>query len=239
MAETGHMIGQKFGLVSDGYYNTLEELSNRPFNTYNNNMQTLGDIKYLDLNGDGIIDQHDLAPIGYPNRALIQYSLRLGLSYKALDCRILFNGTAKGSYTITRIQIPFYKYSGNAFQWQADGRWTPEKYAAGEEITYPRMTFNSDANSHNFRQSDFWMFSNDFFKLKNVELGYTFPSSKRFMRAAGISSLRISLSGNNLYTFHNKMRKLGIDPETREPRSGYTYVYPITSTYTLGFNIQF
>lgn len=242
MAETGHMIGQKFGLKSDGLYNTADELNVRPYNTYNNNNQTLGDIKYLDLNGDGRIDQMDIAPIGYPNRALYQYGFKLGFNYKGFDLRILINGTAKGSLLISRISVPFYKYAGNAFKWQYDGRWTPEKYAAGEKITYPRATFNSDINGHNFRASDYWTIPNDFLKLKNVELGYTFPATMRFLQATGMSSLRVYATGNNLYTFISKTKDIGIDPETKEPGNSsgnYSYVYPITMTVTFGVNIQF
>lgn len=238
MNQTGHSIGQRFGLKSDGLYNTLEELNSRPYNTFTSNRTTLGDIKYLDLNGDGVIDNKDIAPIGYPNRPLYQFGLRLGFNYKRFDLRMLLNGTAKGSYYIRRISIPFYKNAGNAFQWQYDGRWTPEKYAAGEKITYPRATFNSDITSHNFINSDFWMMPNDFLKLKNVELGYTFPASSRLIQTTGISSLRLYANGNNLHTFYSKMRHIGIDPETKES-SNYSYVYPITTTIIFGLNIQF
>ncbi|WP_163175131.1 TonB-dependent receptor [Bacteroides sp. 51] len=238
MNETGHSIGQRFGLKSDGLYNTLEELNSRPYNTFTSNKTTLGDIKYIDLNGDGVIDNKDIAPIGYPNRAQYQFGVKLGFTYKGFDLRMLFNGTANGSFYLRRISIPFYKNAGNAFKWQYDGRWTPEKYAAGEKITYPRATFNSDINSHNFLNSDYWMMPNDFFKLKNIELGYTFPSSMRFMQAAKISSLRLYANANNVYTFINKMRHIGIDPETRET-SDYSYVYPITTTVVFGFTIQY
>ena len=240
MNETGHMIGQKFGLKSDGFYNTAEELNARPYNTYNNNQQTLGDIKYLDLNSDGVIDQYDSAPIGYPNLPLMQYGFKLGFNYKGFDLRMLFNGTAQGSFQMRRIQIPFYKVGGNAFQWQYDGRWTEEKYLAGEKITYPRATFNSDITSHNFIQSDFWTIPNDFFKLKNAEIGYTFPVASRLIKNTAISSLRVYANGNNLYTFYSKLKKIGIDPETRElSATSYTWVYPITTTVIFGVNIQF
>lgn len=238
MNETGHSIGQRFGLKSDGLYNTLEELNARPYNTFTSNKTTLGDIKYLDLNGDGVIDNKDIAPIGYPNRAQYQFGVKLGFNYKGFDLRMLFNGTAKGSFYLRRISIPFYKYAGNAFKWQYEGRWTAEKYAAGEKITYPRATFNSGITDHNFLDSDYWMIPNDFFKLKNVELGYTFSNSKRFMQAAKISSLRIYANANNIYSFINKMRHIGIDPETKEA-SNYSYVYPITTTVVFGINIQY
>jgi len=132
--------------------------------------------------------------------------------------------------------MPYYKYAGNAWQWEYDGRWTPEKYAAGATFTYPRSIFNPTTSDNNYLSSDYWMFSNDFFKLKNLEVGYTFPPKLTFMRQAGISSLRIYLNGNNLVTFQNAMRKLGIDPETAD---GSSYIYPLTQVFNMGFNIQF
>ena len=80
------------------------------------------------------------------------------------------------------------------------------------------------------------MRSSNFFKLKNIELGYTFPASLSFMKAAKISSLRVYANGNNIYTFVNSLRDLGIDPETKDETS---YIFPLTQTYVVGFNIQF
>ena len=237
MNETGHSIGQRYGLKSDGLYNTMEELNARPYNTYTSNRATLGDIKYLDLNGDGIIDNKDRAPIGYPNRPEYQYGFKLNFNYQGFDIRMLLIGTMHGSYYISNgISLPFYKYSGNAFKWMYDGRWTPEKYAAGETITYPRATFDATTGDNNFLQSDYWIRSNDYFKLKNMEVGYTFPRNANFLKVAGLSSLRVYANANNIYTFMNKLKDMGIDPETRD---NSTYIYPLTTTVTFGLNIQF
>ena len=236
MNETEHSIGQKYGLKADGFYDTPKELQARPYNTFTSNQETLGDIKYLDLNGDGLIDNKDIAPIGYPNRPLSQFGVKLGFSYKGFDLNMLFTGTAQGSYYIRRISIPFYKNAGNAFKWQYDGRWTPEKVASGEEITYPRGTFNSTTTSHNFLDSDFWMRSSDHLKLKNVELGYTLPSG--ILRKVGLSSVRFYLTGNNVWTIYSHLKDIGIDPETKSTGSN-SYVYPITSTYIVGVSIQY
>jgi len=237
MNQTGFSIGQRFGLKSDGLFNTEDELANRPYNNYTANRATLGDIRYKDLNGDGIIDNKDIAPIGYPNFPEYSYGIKVGFNYKGFDVNALFNGTAHGSYYINQgLSMPFYKYAGNAWQWEYDGMWTPDKYASGATITYPRPTFNPNPTDNNYLTSDYWMFSNDFFKLKNLEIGYTVPAKLKFMQHAGISSLRIYLNGNNLVTFQNAMRKLGIDPETTD---GQTYIYPLTQVFNMGFNIQF
>ena len=238
MNETGHSIGQSYGLKADGLYNTQEELQGRPYNTYTSNKETLGDIRYIDLNGDGLIDNMDVAPIGYPNRPLTSFGLKAGFHYKGWDLNLRFSGTAEGSFYIRKISIPFYKNAGNAFQWQYQGRWTADKYAAGETITYPRATYNATTVSHNFLDSDYWMISNDHFKLKNVELGYSIPSGSRLLRTAKLSSVRFYATGNNVYTFYSKLKNIGIDPETKSSGS-YSYVYPITATFIIGVSIQY
>jgi len=243
MDQTGFSIGQRFGLKSDGLFNTPEELANRPYNTFTSNRATLGDIRYRDLNGDGIIDNKDIAPIGYPNFPEYSYGIKVGLNYRGFDLNALFTGTAHGSYFINPgLSMPFYKYAGNAWQWEFDGRWTPEKYTAGETITYPRATFNPNPSDNNYLTSDYWMFPNDYFKLKNLEIGYTVPPNLKFMKRTGISSLRIYVNGNNLITFENAMRQLGIDPETTDANSGgspVTYIYPLTQVFNVGFNLKF
>ena len=238
MNQTGFSIGQRFGLTSDGFFDTQEELSNRPYNTYTSNKATLGDIKYKDLNGDGLIDNKDVSPIGYPNNAQYNMNLRLSMNYKGFDLSALFVSTVNGSYYLnTGYTLPFYKRAGNVWKWMYDGRWTPEKAASGAEITYPRSTFDATSSDNNWLTSDFWMVSNNFVKLKNVELGYTFATDEEgFLGKAHINSLRIYASGNNIYTFKNELTEKGIDPESPD---GSTYIYPLTSVFNLGFNIQF
>ena len=241
MNKTGFSIGQRFGLKSNGLFNTQEELQDRPYNTFTSNRATLGDIRYMDLNGDGVIDNKDIAPIGYPNFPEYSYGIKVGFTYKGFDLNALFNGTANGSFYMSLgTTMPFYKYHGNAWQWEYNGMWTPEKYAAGTAITYPRATFNPNPTDNNYLTSDYWMFSNDYFKLKNLEIGYTVPAKLKFMRSVGISSLRVYLNGNNLITFQNAMRRLGIDPEATDvTQDGANYIYPLTQVFNMGFNIQF
>lgn len=244
MNQTGHSIGQYIGYKTDGYYNTLEELNSRPFFLPLNNAVTLGDIKYLDLDGDGIVDNKDQAPIGYPNRPQIQFGGRIGFSYKGFDMRAVFSGTAQGTYYVARITSPFFKRAGNAFRWQYENRWTPEKVANGEPISYPRAVYNADQNHYNFGPlSDHWTLSSDHLRLKNVEMGYTFPRDSKFLKRAGMSSLRIYANANNIFTLFDKMKKYGIDPETKDNLGGsegnISYVFPLTRTVNFGVNISF
>ena len=236
MNSTGFAIGQRFGLVSDGLFNTAEELANRPYNTYTSNAATLGDIRYKDLDGDGLINQNDFAPIGYPNYAQYHFNVKLHFGWKGLDLKLLLTGSANGSYYLSPgYTIPFYKNAGNAWKWQYDGRWTEEKYLAGEEISYPRATYSATTAHNNYLTSDYWMVSTNHFKLKNVELGYTFDLSNKGKRNI-VQACRIFANANNVYSFRNALTKYGIDPETTD---GSTYVYPLTRVFTFGLSLRF
>ena len=236
MNTSGYSFGQYKGFVSDGFYNTPAELNNRPVLTYNGNQAALGDIRYKDINGDGLIDASDRVPIGYTNRALYDFSLKTGINYKGFDLNVLFIGKSKGSFNINNgMNHPFVKNAGNAFQWQFDGRWTPEKVANGEKITFPRATIAGSASeANNYQNSDFWLVSTAFKKLKNIELGYTF-NNYGFLKKARISSLRIYANGNNLFTWDNDFDE--IDPEQTD--SGTSYLFPLTRAFVFGANIRF
>lgn len=237
MNETGFSIGQRLGLVSDGLYNTNEELANRPYNTYTANRASLGDIRYVDLNGDGLIDNKDVAPIGFPNYPEYHFNVKASVGWKGLDLRVLFMGTANGSYYLTPgMVMPFYKKAGNAWKWMYDNRWTAERYAAGEKITFPRATFDPTSSDNNYLTSDYWMKSSNYFKIKNIELGYTFDMTRGALARSRISAIRIYFNANNVYTFKNELTDIGIDPETVD---GSTYIYPLTRVFSFGVNLTF
>lgn len=239
MAQTGFAIGQYKGLVTDGFFNTPEELNNRPFNTFNGNKNTLGDVRYKDINGDGLIDTRDIVPIGYSNLPQYTYSFRAGINYHGFDLNLLFNGSAKGSFNLANYQFntPFFQTAGNALQWQYDGRWTAEKAASGAPVLYPRATMHGGTGGNaNYLTSDLWLISTDFFRLKNVELAYTFPITP-VLKKAQISSIRLFVNANNVITWSKEAVDKGIDPESTDT-GGYG-VYPMTRVYVFGANIRF
>ena len=244
MNQTGHSIGQYYGYKTDGFYDTLEELNNRPYFSQSANAVTLGDIKYIDLNGDGVIDSKDMAPIGYPNRPLLNFGGKIGLSYKGFDVKVILSGTGMGTYYVARITSPFFKRAGNAFLWQYEGRWTPEKVASGAKITYPRAVYDASQDHYDFGpKSDLWALSSDHLRIKNVEIGYTFPGNSPLLARARISALRVYANANNLLTLFDQMSRYGIDPETKDNLGGsegnISYVFPLTRTVNFGVNINF
>ncbi|MFT3902086.1 MAG: TonB-dependent receptor [Niabella sp.] len=230
MNQTGFMIGQPKGLIADGFYNTPEELANRPYNTFSN-LVDVGDIRYRDINADGKIDNNDMVPIGYPVFPLISYNARIGFSYKSWDISALFIGTAKGSYDISRTY-----YGGNRIvQAVNDGRWTQEKYERGEEISYPAFNAIDGVSQASKTTSTFWLRSTDFVRLKNVSISYSFSGEKLFPRS-GLKGISIFANGNNLVTWTKLVE--GIDPESTSQNSN-GYIFPLTKTYNVGLNISF
>ncbi|RYZ50865.1 MAG: SusC/RagA family TonB-linked outer membrane protein, partial [Sphingobacteriales bacterium] len=156
MNVTGYSIGQYKGLLTDGFYNTQEELNNRPYNSYGANAR-LGDIKFKDITGDGIINDQDLVPIGYSNLPQVAYNLSVGFSYKGFDVSALFIGTARGSFPqfYYILTTPFAQTKGTALQYMYDGRWTQEKVANGQPITYPAISLSGgQANGDGGKLSD-------------------------------------------------------------------------------------
>ncbi len=235
MNATGFLIDQPKGLMADGFFNTTEELANRPLNTYTN-IANLGDIKYRDIDGDGRIDQNDMVPIGYPNFPLISYNWIINLSYKGFDFSALFLGTAKGS-----VNLQGNAFSGNSrlFQDFIDKRWTHEKNdaiakgdVAREAIAFPSF-IGGGISAASQLPSTFWLRSSDFVRLKNVSIGYSF-SDLPLLQRAGIKSLRVYANGNNLLTWTKLME--GFDPEAV---SNNSFIFPLTSTYNFGINVNF
>lgn len=240
MNYTGYPIGQYHGLVSDGFFNTPQELANRSYNSFVSNVATLGDIRYKDINGDGIIDNKDIAPIGYSNLPQYHFNATLGINFKGFDASVLFIGTANGSYALNLTAgsyiIPFWKGTGNLWQWQYDGQWTAAKAASGAKIIFPHAIIDgSNSSSNSFLKSDFWLKSNNFFRIKNLEVGYTLPEG--LIEHLSINSLRIYFNASNLFTFNNALSKYGVDPEQTD--SGASYLYPFTKVINFGLRMQF
>jgi hypothetical protein len=152
----------------------------------------------------------------------------------------LFIGTAKGSFPQFGyiLNSPFAKNVGEVLQWANDGHWTAEKNASGQKIWYPEISF-SGGGPNAAVLSDFWLRSNDFKRLKNLEVGYSFQAGSSFMKRANIKSIRVYANGNNLITWDTKILK-GIDPEQADAgKNAMGYLYPLTRTFNCGVNIQF
>jgi TonB-linked SusC/RagA family outer membrane protein len=242
MNATGYSIGQYKGLLTDGFYNTKEDLLNRPYNNLGGNNARLGDLKFRDITGEGIINEQDMVPIGYSNLPQVAYNLSVGFAYKGFDVSALFIGTARGSFPQFDyiLSSPFALNKGTALQYMFDGRWTAEKYASGQPISYPAITLGSgNSQANNNKLSDFYLRSNNFQRLKNLEIGYSFRQQEGLLRRAGVKGLRLYANGNNLFTWGSNLID-GIDPEQADAgKNSSGYLFPLTRTYNMGLNIQF
>ena len=238
MNETGFSYGQYKAYYNEGFYNTAEEVANHPYNSIDGNKVHGGDLRIVDVNGDGQIDNKDMTPTGFSNIPRFAFSGNLRLGYKGFEISALFTGSAQGTFSMNGYLItPFSQGNGTPIGYMM-GRWTPERYAAGEEITFPRIGVNM-ANSQNASTNAFWYRSTNHIKLKNVEIAYTF-GGRNWMKKAHISSLRVYFNANNLFTIKDKELIEGIDPElTQDGLSSQGCIFPLSRIYNIGFNIQF
>jgi TonB-linked SusC/RagA family outer membrane protein len=229
----GYSLNQSWGYKIDyangnGFFNSKEELDSYLANTkYGFGEPRVGDFKYVDLNGDGTIDDKDQSPIGYSSIPRVTYGLSLTLNYKGFDFTTFFQGV--GKYTSNYSQQGVYEYiiRGTYFDYHKSA-WTPERYAAGEEITYPALSTHSTTNHV---ANDFFIMNRSFTRLKNLTLGYTLPSGS--LKAIGISKFRLYVSAQNYFTW-SKLRMNHLDPENDDSLG-----YPVTKMANLGLNVTF
>lgn len=242
---TGQSLDQTFGYKIDwsngnGYFNTQEELDKYTEGyvdengvehkgiTYNlSTAPQLGDFKYIDQNGDGIIDEKDRVPIGYTKVPRVSYGLNVSLNYKWFDFTVFLQGVGKYSSYYSGQGVYENIYQGTFFKYHKTA-WTAERYAAGQKITYPRLSTGETCSKI---KNDFFVMDRAFIRLKAIELGYTLPSNA--LRAIGINKLRVYFRGDNLVTW-DRLRTSTTDPEQTDQIG-----YPIVKTFNFGFNVTF
>lgn len=226
LAKTGRPIGQAFGYNVLGFFQTWDEVNSYPHLA---NVQP-GDLKYEDVNGDGVIDGQDWRAIGKPNLPQTVVGANFTFGYKGFSLGVLFQGSFDYSYRIAEQSVvPFW---GN-LQTPALGRWTPETAATA---TYPRLTtvLAGPSNPSSTNISNFWFVDAYYIRLKSVELGYSIP--KKWLSRVKINTARLYLSGYDVHTWAN-FDLYAQDPEIASNASGGTY--PVQRVYNLGLQIGF
>ncbi len=190
--------------------------------------QTAGDIKYVDMNGDGIIDADDKAAVGDREPRSVYYA-NLTFRYRNfdLDAQLTGQGRANGYYYGQFIQPLNSSNTGAVQRWQLD-YWTPEN----QDATFPKPSAKGGANEY---LSTYWMFNRAFARVKYIQLGYSFP---KLAKTIGASRLRAYFNVQNPFTFSELKVS---DPETCVSNSGAAIVskYPVFRTYTVGVNVGF
>ena len=233
---TGTSLNATYGWVADGLYRSEEEIDNSAwFGTRPN----VGDIKYVDLNGDGKIDYDDRGRIGRGLRPEITYGLTLAADWNGIDINAQFTGGAKFDVSMTgtyyngyddnTIWTQTFKEGGNSPLYLITNAWNLDN----TDGTMPRLTTgNTGHGGDNGLASTFWFRKGDYIRLKSLQIGYTFP--KKWMSVAGIEKLRVYFQGSNLFTIDDLPK--GFDPESPEVNNGY---YPQQRTLMGGLTLTF
>lgn len=232
----GRSINQRYGLIAERLFVDEYEVANSPVQTFGE--YGAGDIKYRDVNGDGIITELDEVPLGYPEVPEIVYGFGLSFGNSSFDVSVFFQGQARSSFWIdAKATSPFrylevgeedkdYPRDVPILKAYADSHWSENNrdlYAI-----WPRLSENIIEN--NVRTSSWFMRSGAFLRLKTVEVGYTLP--EKVLRKMRLNNLRIYATGNNLLLFS------GFDLWDIE-MGGSGLGYPIQKVINFGVQVGF
>lgn len=244
----GRSFGELYGFVADGIYSSDAEATGKPKLA---GVQPLaGDLRYKDLNNDGVIDDNDKTFIGNPNPAL-SYGITLKASWKGLDVSLLFTGLA--GVDIFNGVKPYQNYflgDGNT----GAGIFKTSFFNGNGLTSTPAVghfkdgNFLNDPNGNYTRVSSYWVESGDFLKLKNIQIGYSFPT--KWTQAFKFTNFRVYAMANNVFAL---TKYSGLDPEIGggATPSGAAYGgvtnrgidtptrYPLNRLFTIGLDISF
>ncbi|THG63994.1 TonB-dependent receptor [Bacteroides faecichinchillae] len=230
-SRVGNPIAQEYGYIAEGLFVDDEEVRNSPvqFGEYG-----AGDIKYRDVNRDGVISELDMVPIGYSKDPEIVYGFGASYGFKNFDVSVFFQGLARESFWIDYGRVsPFFDNSGTdarennqLAKFIADNHWSETNrniYAV-----WPRLSDSSIEN--NAKKSTWFMRDGSFLRLKQLEIGYTLP--QRLIQKAGLKNLRVYFTGNNLFCF-SKFKEWDVE------QAGDGLKYPLQRIYNIGLNLTF
>ena len=223
---TGHPLNQQFGLIALGLFEDQDEIDLSPEQKFGTVRP--GDVKYLDYNGDGVVDAHDEVAIGYSRVPEINYGFGLQINWKGLDFGAFFRGQAHVSYSLGGSFFPFANGvgKGNLFA-KAMDRWSEEN--PNPTAFYPRLSASASAN--NQKASTRTIYDGSLLRLSDLEVGYTFRG--KHLKSWGCQSLRVYFVGSNLLLFSPW--------DMWDPESGSTNGsnYPLARKFNLGVRISF
>ena len=223
LERTGNPLNSTYGLVAIGLFRDQADIDASP----KQNFSTVypGDIKYKDINGDGVIDANDVTKIGYSGYAPeIFYNFHAGVEYKGFGFDILFQGV--GNYSANLNAKGMYwplLNTTNLSQQAYDGRWTP----SNPNAKFPRLSTTSNAN--NYQTSTFWQKDRSFFKLRNVELYYNLPKTL-LEKTRIIKTAKVYVRGIDLFCADN------LDEADAE---SYGVTAPLTKSIVAGVALSF
>lgn len=224
----GKPIDQQWGLIADGLFRSQSEIDNWAQQSFGD--VRVGDIKYKDINGDGIIDSYDEVAIGRSSIPEMVYGFGVSLKWKGLDLSAFFQGIGHTTFFMNGSAVrPFTNgnmYRASMYEEVYNNRWNPANPDPNAE--WPRLSTGNNLN--NYRNSTYWQRNGSFLRLKNAELGYTLP--KKFTSRIHLENVRFYLSGLNLLTF-SKFKLW--DPEMG---GGHGEGYPPNRIFNFGISVN-
>lgn len=230
----GYRVNQQRGLIALGLFRDYDDIRNSPKQSWGTVQP--GDIKYKDVNGDGIVDDGDRVAIGATDTPSLIYGLGVSVSWRGFDLNLHFQGAGKYTFLINSGAVNAFRDGrwGNILQGITDNRWISSDISGTKETEnpnapYPRLSYGYNLN--NQQSSSFWLRNGRFLRLKNLDIGYTLP--KPMVNTIHLESVRIYISGQNLITW--SPFKLW-DPELDSRQRGQ--IYPITRSLTAGIQIS-
>lgn len=234
--------GTSWGYEVIGRFQSQEEIDNYTVNNDGNNNRTQlpGDFIYKDVNGDGVINEMDERPIGYPQgwAPIISFGGHIGLDWKGIDLNIDFAGGGMQTWNQNYELRNAFHGGGNSPAYLLEDRWhRADPYDANSEWIagyYPALRNGTTGpNSLNGKDNSFWLTNVRYLRVKNLELGYTLPKS--LISKIRAEKLRVYINASNLLSFDN-VGKYQIDPEIE---ANAAVVYPQQRTILVGFNVTF
>lgn len=237
--QTGYRVNQLRGLIAEGLFADYDDIRNHPKQMFGDVQP--GDIKYKDVNGDGVVDDGDIAAIGATTTPNLIYGIGVSAQWNGFDFNVLFQGAGKSSVLLNGKTVWAFSADryGQILKDMVDDRWIDHETAellglkANENpnASYPRlMHLESNATCNNYRASTYWMRDCSYFRLKNLEIGYSIP--KNILEKIHFSNIRVYIQGANLLTWSDF--KLW-DPEMG---SSTGEAYPVTRSFTAGIQVN-
>jgi TonB-linked SusC/RagA family outer membrane protein len=223
----GLPINALYGWVSEGLFQSQQEIEAHASQNGMGGPVAPGDIKYKDLNGDTVINGQDRQYLGtyFPK---VTYGVNISARYKGFDATLFLQGVGSvKSFVSGRILGSLYDKDGDPTSIWLD-RWTP----TNPDATFPRVWNSNSQNDPGATPSSFWVRNASYVRLKNVQIGYSVPA--RFLARKGIK-LRIFWTGKDILTF-TKFYKW-VDPEA--PLGGNSFTYPMVMVNSVGINLTF
>ena len=241
--DQGHRVNQATGFIALGLFKDYEEIRNSPKQefkyTKTQNGYTEGeiyeimpgDIKYKDINGDGIIDGNDKVAIGATTKPNLIYGFGMSAKWKGLDVNVHFQGSGKSTFFIDGTTVQMFSGGdgwGNVLKEMANGnRWI---LGVNEDpnAEFPRLTYGQNPN--NYQKSDYWLRDGSYLRLKTLDIGYSLPTA--LVNKIHLNRVRVFFVGTNLLTFS--------DFKLWDPELGVSdgKKYPLSRTFSLGVSVN-